>query len=434
MKLTRKPLFLDGALLLFLLAVVLSVGGDTLEAQDFYLQTGDRVTFYGDSITAQRYYTRDIQDFVATRYPTLAVAYHNSGVPGDRVNGGYAGDAAVRVARDVKPWNPTVITVMLGMNDGGYVSPDPKIFSNFQGGYGKLLTLLRAAAPSARMTLIESTPFDEITHRGFAPGYMPTVEQNAAAIADLGKREGLPVVNDYSPIKQLLESAKAIDPLLASLLIPDQIHPSEPIHWIMAEAVLKAWQVDPVVSDVSLSASSQAVTQSRRTHVSGVSADENILRWDQLDEALPLPINLDNALMTFVLKLTDLESFDKETLRITDLKAGEYKLTIDKMDVGTFSAEQFTAGINLAQLKTPMWYQARRYDSALDRRSKLEDADFYLFAETSVKEKTEASRILREGEADFQNKAEAKLLISAHHYELAPVTQTAGGVRNDKRP
>jgi hypothetical protein len=34
---------------------------------------GDRVTFSGDSVTAQRYYTCDIQDFVETRYATLQV-------------------------------------------------------------------------------------------------------------------------------------------------------------------------------------------------------------------------------------------------------------------------------------------------------------------------------------------------------------------------
>ena len=99
-------------------------------AQSFYLHDGDRITFYGDSITAQRFYTRDVQDFIATRYPGLKVDFHNAGVPGDKVSGGYTGDAATRVSRDVKPWDPTVITVMLGMNDGGYVPPDPKIFAD----------------------------------------------------------------------------------------------------------------------------------------------------------------------------------------------------------------------------------------------------------------------------------------------------------------
>src|SRR5271170_4439934 len=93
----------------FLLAAIFAASvffiGSALHAQDFYLHNGDRVTLYGDSITAQRYYTRDIQDFVETRYPALQVTYHNAGVPGDKVTGGYAGDATLRVTRDVEPWD-----------------------------------------------------------------------------------------------------------------------------------------------------------------------------------------------------------------------------------------------------------------------------------------------------------------------------------------
>jgi len=191
-------------------------GGGALHAQDFYLHNGDRVTFYGDSITAQRYYTRDIQDFVETRYPNLQVSYHNAGVPGDKVTGGYAGDAATRVGRDVKPWDPTVITVMLGMNDGDYIPPDPKIFADYQAGYEKLLAMLYAAAPDARITLLENTPYDEITHGTEFTGYMATSEQYAKATPAFGQRKGLPVVDDYFPVKQLLESATAADPSLAS--------------------------------------------------------------------------------------------------------------------------------------------------------------------------------------------------------------------------
>lgn len=399
--------------------------GSALHAQDFYLHNGDRLTFYGDSITAQRYYTRDIQDFVETRYPTLQVTYHNAGVPGDKATGGYAGDAAVRVTRDVKPWNPTVLTVMLGMNDGDYIPPDPKIFADYQAGYEKLLTMLRSAAPSARITLIENTPYDEITHGTEFTAYMATTEQNAKAMPALGQREGLPVVDDYSPVKQLLERAKATDPSLASLLVLERIHPSEPLHWIMAESVMKAWHLDPVVSAVSLSAASQAVTQSLRTEVTGVSAQGNVLDWDQFDEALPLPLNFEDALMNFVLKISDLASYDQETLKVDDLQRGQYKLTIDKMNVGTFSAEQLAKGINLGLLKTPMWHQAREYDGALEQRSQLEDADFILFAGTDVEDKATASMILREGEAELEQKAQSKVRIAKHHYTLTALRQTS---------
>jgi lysophospholipase L1-like esterase len=390
----------------------------SLHAQDFYLHNGDRVTFYGDSVTAQRYYTRDIQDFVATRYPTLQVSYHNASVPGDKVTGGYAGNAAVRVERDVKPWNPTVITVMLGMNDGDYLPADQKIFADYQAGYEKLLTMLRSAAPAARITLIENTAYDEITHGTEFAGYMATTAQNAKATLALGRREGLPVIDDCSPVIALLERAKATDPSYASLLVPDRIHPSAPLHWIMAESVLKAWHIDPVVSELTLSASSQAVTQSLRTQVTGVSAHEGGLDWDQLDEALPLPFNFDNALMNFVLKISDLASVDQEMLRVENLQPGQYELTIDKTGVGTFSAQQLAQGINLAFIKTPMWNEARDYDNALERRSMLEDADFYLFAETDLQDKADASRVLREGETAFEQKAQTALRIPVHHYTL----------------
>jgi lysophospholipase L1-like esterase len=131
------------------------------------------------------------------------VTYHNAGVPGDKVTGGYAGDAALRLTRDVEPWTPTVLTVMLGMNDGGYVPSDPKIFADYQTGYEKLLTLLRAGAPNSRITLIENTPYDEITHGTELAGFMATTERNAAATPALGRRDGLPVVDDHNPVKQL---------------------------------------------------------------------------------------------------------------------------------------------------------------------------------------------------------------------------------------
>jgi hypothetical protein len=148
------------------------------------------------------------------------------------------------------------------------------------------------------------------------------------------------------------------------------------------------------------------------------------LDWDQLDEALPLPFNFENALMNFVLKNSDLASCDQEMLKVEHLQPGAYKLTIDKRDVGTFSEVQLSMGINLALLKTPMWEQAREYDGALERRSELEQADFVLFAETDLKDKEAASRILREGETVFEQKAQEALRISTHHYSLVPLNHT----------
>jgi lysophospholipase L1-like esterase len=407
---------------IFLTAVIL-VTGSTLRAQDFFLHNGDRVVFYGDSITAQRFYTRDVQDFVATRYPNLQVTYHNAGVPGDKVDGGYAGDAIARVDRDVKPWNPTVITVMLGMNDGDYVPPDPKIFAAYESGYETLLGLLRAAAPAARVSLLENTPYDEITHGTEFTGYMATTDQNAQATPALAQGERLPVVETYSQMEQLLQRAKATDSSFASLLVSDRIHPAEPTHWIITEALMKAWHVNPIVSEVTVSGGSHTVSQSLRTEVTGLSGGRNALSWDQLDEALPLPFDFDNALMNFVLRISDLESYDKEVLKVDDLQPGQYRLQIDKMVIGSFSSDELATGINLGTVRTPMWRQARDYDGELSQRSSLESADLILSAGTKVEDKYTAGRILRAGEHDFEERAQTHLRILKHHYTLVRVGQ-----------
>ncbi len=412
---------------LFVACVALAAGGTPLQGQDFYLHSGDRVAFYGDSITAQRFYTRDVQDFVATRYPTLDVAYENAGVPGDKVSGGFAGDAATRVARDVQPFHPTVITVMLGMNDGDYTPPDPTIFAAYQDGYRKLLDLLRTAAPGARITLLENTPYDEITHGTQFAGYMATTEQNARATPALARSEGLPYVDVYDPVEYLLEQAKTADPSLATMLVPERIHPSEPLHWVMAEAVMKAWHINPVVSEVAIDSTNSSVTESERTQVSGVSNLHHRLSWDQLDQALPLPFNLDNPLMNFVLRVSDLANWDQEVLRVNGLSAGEYELSIDGKAAGRFSSSQLGTGVNLALLETPMWQQARDYDDALAQRSSLEDAAFILMAETHVPDAAQGESVLRAGEKEFDQKAGTVLTLKPHHYVLSRVANTLAG-------
>ena len=94
-------------------------------AQDFYLKDGDRVVFYGDSITEQREYTARVEEFVLSRFPAWNVSFVHAGVGGDTVRGGWAGEIDERLSRDVIPFKPTVVTIMLGMNDGGYKAVRP---------------------------------------------------------------------------------------------------------------------------------------------------------------------------------------------------------------------------------------------------------------------------------------------------------------------
>jgi lysophospholipase L1-like esterase len=401
-----------------------AVTASTACAQAFYLHDNDRVIFYGDSITAQRLYTQDIESFVDTRYPTLNIAFHNAGVPGDRVTGGYAGDAATRIARDVAPFHPSVITVMLGMNEGGYTSFHQEVIPEFVTGYRKLLRLLREADPTAQITLIENTPYDEVTHGTEFTGYMDTTERIANSIPEIGESEKVAVINAEASIEELLKSAAKAQPLLAQLLIPDRIHPAEAAHWVIAAAVMKAWKVTPIVSAVKLNAAHSRVGSSERTLVSELSGSGKAFSWAQQDKALPLPLNLNDPLLRMVLNLTDLMSLDQETLSVSGLAAGKYTITIDhEKALGPFTAEELAHGINLATMNTPMLHGAREVSENLNSRSRLEQAEFSLRVETTASGKKAASDALAEGERQFTMKARDNLKIPVHHYFLQLVTE-----------
>src|SRR5258708_25412100 len=83
---------------------------------DFYLKDGDRVVFYGDSITDQRLYTTFTESYVLTRFPRLKVSFVHSGWGGDRVTGGGGGPIQLRLPGDVITSTPPVVNIILGIN------------------------------------------------------------------------------------------------------------------------------------------------------------------------------------------------------------------------------------------------------------------------------------------------------------------------------
>ena len=118
----------------------------------FAIKEGDRIVFYGDSITDQRLYTTFVETYIVTRFPSMNVSFVHSGWGGDRVTGGGGGRIDHRLERDVFPYKPTVVTVMLGMNDASYRPFDQKIFDVYAKGYEHLVESLKSNLPGVRIT------------------------------------------------------------------------------------------------------------------------------------------------------------------------------------------------------------------------------------------------------------------------------------------
>ena len=331
-------------------------------ARGFYLHNGDTVVFYGDSITEQNYYNQYVELYAATRFPLMRVNFYGAGVGGDRVTGGGGGPIDQRLARDVFAERPTVVTVMLGMNDGGYRPTTDEIEQTYVKGYEHLLDSIRTHVPGVRLTLLGPSPYDDVTRPVTFPGGYNAVMQHFAEIdQSLADKYGAVFVNLNPPVVAAIQKADSVDPHLAVLLLPDRVHPDPMAHWVMAQAMLKGWHAPATVSEVTIDGQTGTVTETRNAAVNQLEQSENGLKWTELEGSLPLPIARSNATQALLEDLTDIEQqLNQEVLRVTGLPAGRYTLSIDGDAVDTFSPEALAAGINLADYATPMFHQAQR--------------------------------------------------------------------------
>ncbi|MGP8250821.1 MAG: SGNH/GDSL hydrolase family protein [Terracidiphilus sp.] len=392
-----------------------------LPAQQLALKDGDRVAFYGDSITAQRYYTRYVEDFLLTRYPNLHVTFFNAGIPGDNVNGGYTGDAELRLKRDLFPHQPTVVTIMLGMNDGFYSPFEPKYLDIYSTGYHKLLDSIQSNLSGVRITVISPTPYDETTHGTEFPHYNETMTRYTAWVRDLAATSHYVYADFNTPMNRLTEKAAALNPSFAELLIPDRIHPSEPAQWIMAAALARGWGFSPVVADVHLDASQPSAIAAQNAEVSALALKDGTLTWTELDGSLPLPLDLENGLARFVLSVSDLAEMDQEILRVDHLTAPRYTLKIDGHTVSTFDRGQLEQGVNLALYSTPMEDQARDIDGTENERTVIDNAHFVVAIEDpKVPDEAGMNKALEEKDALLSADQHKNAQPKPHAFELDP--------------
>ena len=236
--------------------------GAEANARGFYLHGGDTVVFYGDSITEQNYYNQYVELYAATRFPWMRVHFYGAGVGGDRVTGGGGGPIDQRLERDVFSEKPTVVTVMLGMNDGGYRATTDDIEQTYVKGYEHLLDSIREHVPGVRLTLLGPSPYDDVTRPVTFPGGYNTVMQHFADVdQSLADKYGAAFVNLNPPVVAAIRKADVADPKLAVLLLPDRVHPDPLAHWVMAKALLKGWHAPALVSDVTVDAHAGTVAQ-----------------------------------------------------------------------------------------------------------------------------------------------------------------------------
>ncbi len=326
----------------------------------FAIHDGDRVVFYGDSITQDGGYACFVEEYCRTRFPGLDVRFYNAGVGGDTVQGGGAGEVRVRLDRDVIRHKPSIVTIMLGMNDGHYRRLEPATLASFTDGYRAIVAKVRQALPGARIYLIRSSPFDDVARPpDFEPGYMDVLRKMGEAVAEIAREQNATVVDFGGSVAEGLKLAVHNDPERAHHLLPDRVHPSPAGHILMGATLLRALGASAVVSRVEIDAEEAKLAKAENAKLSDLKVSAGLITWNELDQSSPLPLNFKDANVELAqIAGADLESLDSEELVVRGLPKGRYEVQVDDKVIGSFSGSELARGVNLALLDTPMRWKA----------------------------------------------------------------------------
>jgi lysophospholipase L1-like esterase len=411
--------------LLFALLLLFLISADSHAQEAFQIHDGDRVVFYGDSITEPRLYTAFVETYTVTRFPKLHVHFRDSAWGGDRVTGGRGGPIDVRLQRDVIAQKPTVFAIMLGANDGHGLPYDADLFKTFTSGYEHIVNVVHDALPDARITVVQPAPYDDFTRPpAFPGGYNAVLLRYGTFVKHLGESNGLTVADLNSLLATVLKEANNIDGALAQRIGGDRTHPGPPGHLILAQSLLQAWNAPALVSWVEIDASQKQAVQRKKTSVDDLKITRNIT-WTQLDQSLPFPVDLRDPAMALAVRCSDfMQALDQELLRVTGLAAPHYQLRIDGQTVADLGREQLAAGINLAFLDTPMKRQALHVYALTRERNEVQFGRWrqvqMALEDEPLRSKQAALDALDQLEEALWREQNAAAQPTAQYYELIP--------------
>jgi len=330
----------------------------------------DRVVFLGNSITEAGYSHSYIWLYYMTRFPNMPITVIGAGVGGDRAEEMYK-----RLDGDVFDKKPTVLVTTFGMNDSGYMEynqpgseefADKKVgeslswFKKIEDRYKKLT--------NTKIVLMGGSPYDETV---IIENNIPFRNKNNAMKRIVDFQRKAAVENNWeftelnSPITEINQRIQKSNPLF-TLNGTDRIHPDNGGHMVMAYLFLKAQGFSGLeVATIDIDASTSKVKSASNCTVSALQSNSTGIRFNYLAKSLPYPLdtivrgwNYKNAQAKAIDVVPFMEEMNKETLRVSGL-TGHYRLLIDNEEIGSWPADEFAKGINMAALSnTPQYQQA----------------------------------------------------------------------------
>ena len=335
------------------------------------LKPGERLVFYGDSITEQRRYTTPVMVYLTLRYPEAHFTFRNAGWSGDRAPG-----ALGRLQRDVLSQNPNVVSMCFGMNDGGYKAFDDAGYATYMTGITGLKQELKNAGAKVVLLTPGCVDLDRRPNlHGEDWNYNQTLGRYAEGVLKLADQQKLPSFDLFHLMMDVQGKAKEANPQFT--MIPDSVHPDSKGGLVMAYALIQGLGCTQPAADLVIDAAAGKAT-AQRCQVKDLQVTADRISFTRTDDALPFCDPNVAEVAKYLPAARDL--FSRYPLKVTGLK-GNWTLTVGDQTVGQFSAEELAAGVDLSGKPGP-WKDMT--DAVTKWASELESAYFARWRQVSL--------------------------------------------------
>ena len=341
-------------------------------AAPFFIRDGDRVVFYGDSITDTEWYPTLVQTFVLTRHPQWRNEFFNRGQSGDNTS------SLNRFARDVVAQKPNALTFMMGYNDAGYRRLDSAGLKLFAENVDKSVAMARETVPAMRIMLVSSTPNELavssdnrwVSH-DFYPYNLLMYSQQEARLAT---KLGVGFVDMTALYGQTLGLGRVMaGPAFA--LSRDGVHPQQEGQTFIAYHLLCGMKADSVMAEVAIDAKAGKAARAERCKVSDLKTDDGAISFTRICESLPYPTPEVARPFSFLVQLDDTLTGDR--LVVTGLDRPSYELWVDNRKIADVPASALAEGINLSRFPNTSMYKQAMAVMAAVRAKDLLDCQFW---------------------------------------------------------
>jgi lysophospholipase L1-like esterase len=337
-----------------LLAVVAAVAVPSARAEQPPFLPAARVAIVGDSITEQKLYSKYVESWLLACSGLTDVRVMQFGWSGEKADG-----FAKRADNDLGVFDPTVVTLCYGMNDGGYQPWKEEIGRAYTDNMRQVLDRLAGLGVK---TVVVGSP-GAVDTDFFRPGQMMGDRPANVAYNDtlahlrdidrtLAAEKGHRFADVHGTMIDAMAKAKATLGTKYDVCGGDGFHPGPNGQLLMAYAFLKGLGVDGAIATIDVDAAAgtakatpgQSVAGVGRQVGRGVSVELESRRWPFCFAGDGRTSGSTRSIVPFVSFNDDLNRY---VLVVKGLDSPKAKVTWGE-ESKEFTKDQLGAGINLA--------------------------------------------------------------------------------------